>query len=877
MLYYLLLGVLVVVLVVFYQHAKQAKRQRNTTQLRLLLHEIEPAEKAFSGYVAAESGYFANYTLRAWQAQYEALGRSVAACQYQNSELSGLEKGRVASFLDYCQRGEAIRADFNRAFIPQELARYDHLFSRVEGRSLDGQQRTAIVSDEDNNLVVAGAGSGKTTTIVGKVQYVLDRYKIAPERILLISFTNKSAATLAERIGIRGIQPRTFHKFGKDVIGAVEGQQPSLYDESQLDGFLTGVLQELMQQPAYAELLVDFFLYELKPRKPDEEFRNQGEYIQHLQDFNFRSYKTVGREGNGKTTYKREVVKSVQECQIANFLLLNNVEYEYEAPYEHRTATTQHAQWKPDFTIRQDGRRIYLEHFGVDRAGNVPAFFAKEGQSVADARARYQQKMEWARQTSQAHGTVLLETYSYQTFEDPLLGFLRDLLTQQGIRLQPKTAAETWAIISTAAEDEVSSFQTLLRTFINHLKSNNYTVEQVRQANERSADVVQRKRNRQFLQVVEPLFERYAQELARRQEIDFNDLINRAAGYVRSGEYNRQFNYIIIDEFQDISQGRYQLIRALTERHPATKLFCVGDDWQSIYRFAGSDLALFKNFSQYFGYSLLSKIETTYRFHEPLISDSGTFITQNPNQTPKQLRSGSPGKKTAYRVVYATAGQQDDTTALRELLDELIATVPDLQQKELLLLGRYSFDLKRLKNATRSFAIDHGSHMVHYVYSDGAGRPQTLHLPFMTVHKSKGLEADIVIVLNCNSGRLGFPSEMADDPALGLVLSAADQFANGEERRLFYVALTRAKEQVFLVTDPAFKSKFIRELESQNGAVPGEQRGQRCPACRAAELVKRTGVSAKGIPWAFYGCPNFAYGCDYKEWVKASSVSAQPA
>ncbi|WP_157541634.1 UvrD-helicase domain-containing protein [Hymenobacter aerophilus] len=876
MLYFLLFGTLLVVFVVFFQQAKQAKRQRNTTQLRLLLVEIEQAERAFSSYISPEAGYFANHTRQVWQAQYEALGQSVAAYQYQNSELSGLEKSRVGSFLDYHQRGEAIRTDFNQAFIPQELARYDALFSQVEGRSLDVQQRTAIVSDEDNNLVVAGAGSGKTTTIVGKVQYVLDRYRIAPESILLISFTNQSATTLAERIGIAGIQPRTFHKFGKDIIGTVERQQPSLYDESQLDGFLTGALQELMQQPAYTELLVDFFLYELKPRKPDEEFRHQGEYIQHLQDFNFRSYKTVSRQSNGKTTYKREIVKSVQECQIANFLLLHNVEYQYEAPYEYRTATAQHAQWKPDFTIVQDGRRIYLEHFGVDRAGNVPAFFAKEGQSVAEARARYQEKMEWARQTSRAHGTLLLETYSYQAHEDPLLGFLRELLVQHGIRLQPKTAAETWAIISAVAADEVISFQTLLRTFISHLKSSNYSVERVRQINERGTDIVQMKRNRQFLQVVEPLFECYARELARRQEIDFNDLINRAAGYVRSGEYDRQFDYIIIDEFQDISQGRYQLIRALTERHPATKLFCVGDDWQSIYRFAGSDLSLFKNFSEKFGYSLLSKIETTYRFHEPLISDSSTFITRNPNQTPKQLRSGSPGKKTAYRVVYTAAGQQDDTNALRELLDELIATVPDLHQKELKLLGRYSFDLKRLKNTTRSFAIDANHRTVQYPYIDGAGEPQTLHLPFLTVHKSKGLEANIIIVLNCNSGRLGFPSEMADDPALNLVLSAADQFANGEERRLFYVALTRAKEQVFLVADPAFRSKFVRELEAKNGGAPGQQLGRQCPECRAAELVKREGISAKGTPWAFYGCPNFAYGCDYKEWVKASAVNTQP-
>ncbi|GAB2778026.1 DNA helicase-4 [Hymenobacter luteus] len=836
--------------------------------LRLRLEEVEQAERAFRHYLVPEAGYFRHYVLHTWQGQYEELKQAVEAGQYLKTDLSATEKGLLTAFVSYYADGEAMRAKFNQGFVARELARYDALFSRVEGRSLDEQQRKAIVSDEDNNLVVAGAGSGKTTTIVGKVQYVLDRYRVAPERILLISFTNKSAATLAERIGIAGIEPRTFHKFGKDIITAVEGRQPSLYDENQLNTFIAGALQDLLRQPAYAELVIDFFLRQLKPQKPNEAFRSRGEYIQFLRDFGMQPYRATKQEANGRVTYQREAVKSAEECHIANFLYLNNIEYYYEAPYEHPTATAHYAQWKPDFTIVQDGKRVYLEHFGVDKNGNVPAFFAKSGQSVLEARTRYWEKIEWARQTSRKHGTMLLETYSYQHSEHRLTEALRKQLEEYGIRLRPKTAAEVWEILSTVAEDEVGSFQTLLRTFLLHLKSSNSTVEQVRARNERVPAVHERERNRHFLAIIEPLVERYAQELARREEIDFNDLINRATDYVRTGRYGRSFDYIIIDEFQDISQGRAQLIRSLTERHPATKLFCVGDDWQSIYRFAGSDLALFTNFGQHFGHSLLSRIETTYRFHEPLLGQSSTFITRNPSQTPKHLRSGLPGRRTQLRVVATPAGQQDDTVTLVELLEELIATVSNLAHKELLLLGRYSFDFRRIRNTMRVFRVDATRSTLYYDYTDAAGRPQTLQLPFLTVHKSKGLEADIVVVLNCNTGRRGFPSEMADDPVLGLVLSTADQFANGEERRLFYVALTRAKEQVFLLSDPTSKSKFVLELEGQGSPASGSSVGRRCPACQTTELVLKTGVSAKGKPWSFYGCPNFAYGCDYQEWVK---------
>jgi DNA helicase-4 len=139
----------------------------------------------------------------------------------------------------------------------------------------------------------------------------------------------------------------------------------------------------------------------------------------------------------------------------------------------------------------------------------------------------------------------------------------------------------------------------------------------------------------------------------------------------------------------------------------------------------------------------------------------------------------------------------------------------------------------------------------------------------MTVHKSKGLEADIIIVLNCNSGKYGFPSEMSDDVILNLLLSEADQFVNGEERRLFYVAMTRAKELVCFVADAAYKSKFISEIEIDSGLTSGKK----CPNCKTADVVlRRTGTAKNGNTYKFFGCSNFLYGCDYTttEWINGT-------
>lgn len=838
--------------------AQKKKRAARTLQFRVALVAVEQAEACFNHFTTYRSGYFNQRKLVDWKAQHQALQQQVEHALREPHDLSAAEAAAAATFLEHFQQGEAQRQAFNAAAEPQELQRYDALFSHVEGRSLDLQQRTAIVRDEDNSLVIAGAGSGKTTTIIGKVKYVLDRYATPPGRVLLISFTNLSAATLTERIGVAGIEPKTFHKFGKDVISAVEGKQPSLYDESQFGAFVSATFEELMHTPAYAAQVTAFFLQYLKPVKAWEDFQHQGEYIQHLKD-NVRSYKQIARERNGKLTYQQEVVKSVEECHIANFLLMHGVDYQYEAPYEHNTATSEQAQWKPDFTLRQGATTVYLEHFGVDRQGNVPAFFAGNGQSLEQARARYRRKMDWARQTSARHGTALVESFSYEMFEGTLFDTLRANLARHGIVLQPKPPEAQWAIITAAAEQEVNSFTALLQTFLTLLKSTNQSVQQVR-AQIAAGPRAQQARNERFLAVVAPVLARYEQLLTQRREIDFSDLINRATAYIQSGAYRQPFDYLVVDEFQDISRSRYQLLKAIQDQNPQCKLFCVGDDWQSIYRFAGSDLSLFKEFEKYFGFTLKSRIETTYRFHEPLIGASSRFITKNPHQTPKSLRSGSRGKRTDFRIVYHSSAEQDDTAVLKQVLHELIATVPHIERKEIMVLGRYAANRHRIKNRCRSFVGQAHDPRLTYAYRDAAGSRGALHLSFMTVHKSKGLEADIVILLNCTAGKYGFPAEMADDPVLDVLLPAADRYENGEERRLFYVALTRAKEQVILVTDPVIKSKFIAELEvpSPAGAV------RKCPRCRTADLVPRT---SRSTGKTFYGCINYAYGCEHRESV----------
>jgi len=870
---------------------RELERQNLFDFYKSKLDSIKVATEKFSKHLELKTGYFTNHQLTMWKNQQTNLFNELKGKSFEFIQLSANEVKAIKDFNDYFPNAVKFRNDFNNNFIVEELKRYSSFFDNIERRKLDKQQRLSIVTDEDNNIVIAGAGSGKTTTIVGKVNYVIDRYKVPPQEILLISFTNKSAKTLASRIGIEGVEAKTFHKFGKDIITESEGKQPSIFDENQFKPLLTKYFTDLLKNESYLIKVTEYFTNFLKPVKLQFDFENQGEYIQYIKDQNFRTYKLKEVPTKNKTSYKMEVVKSIEECKIANFLLFNGIEYEYEFPYQFDTANETYRQYKPDFTIKQDGVRIYLEHFAVERNGNVPKFFAKDGEIQEQAKNRYWEKIQWARDLHKVNETILIETYSYEMSEGILFKNLAEHLREAGIILRPKSPEEIWQIINNAAKEEVNSFIILFGTFITLMKSNNYSISDVIKKNRQTSDDFFKQRNTLFIDIIKPIFERYENHLAERDEIDFSDMINKASRLIINGKYKRKFSYVIIDEFQDISIGRYQLVKAIKTSNPACKLFSVGDDWQSIYRFSGSDIALFKEFEKYFGFTVKSKIETTYRFHNPLISLSSEFIQRNPNQAMKELRGTSSTRSTNYKIYYSISENQDDTLVVQDIFTQLLTTDHYIQEKVIFILGRYGFDINRLNNQyelniiIREYEKNSGDTIREYLYTEDKWKnlkdnekiivlykrqidrvDLNIEAEYLTVHKAKGLEADNIIILNCNSGKHGFPSEMSDDQVLNLLLSEADQFENGEERRLFYVAMTRAKENVYFVADSSFKSKFISELEIESGQSPNKK----CPICKSADVVlRKTGTARNGNTYKFYGCSNFLYGCDYTttEWI----------
>ncbi|MCC8196477.1 MAG: UvrD-helicase domain-containing protein [Ruminococcus sp.] len=495
------------------------------------------------------------------------------------------------------------------------------LVGEVEGKTLDSQQIACIAKEAHNHLVIAGAGTGKTTTIVGRVKYLLGSNKANPGEILVLSFTNASASEMNERIkaetGVE-VAASTFHKFGLDILRSSDGVVPKI-TKLQMKKFIREQIAENMKSSEYLKLLCEYFIDGIVIQKSEFAFETRQEYDDYL-------------KLNPPTTIKKETVKSYGEMEIANFLYENGVEYKYENPYEIDTRTEEYAQYNPDFYLPEYG--IYIEYFGITRNGDVPKYFkGKDGKS---ARVIYNDGIEWKRQTHSANNTVMIETFFYEKAEGKLLENLAEKLTEVGVQLNPKSPEELWKDISEKRESDISGTVDLFETVINLMKSNQYTISDVKR---KIPEGIMFQPCCTLLSLIEPIYDAYCRYLSVNGEIDFNDMINTATSYIKQGKYNSPYKYVIVDEYQDISKARYLLLRELRSARDY-ELFCVGDDWQSIYRFAGSDVGFILNFENYWGKSEISKIETTYRFSQRLIDVSGGFVMKNPDQIKKEyLRS----------------------------------------------------------------------------------------------------------------------------------------------------------------------------------------------------------------------------------------------
>ena len=340
-------------------------------------------------------------------------------------------------------------------------------------------------------------------------------------------------------------------------------------------------------------------------------------------------------------------------------------------------------------------------------------------------------------------------------------------------------------------KEKIISLEKSIAMFIHLFKCNNYNIIDFKTFFKKIKWSLSYNKDKKYLLLVLNIYIMYVNYLKENNEIDFDDMIIKATEEVKK-DYNERLKYIIIDEYQDTSLIRFNLIKEILIRTQAN-LMVVGDDFQSIYRFTGCDLELFINFKKYFRNAKIMNINSTYRNSQQLIKIAGDFVMKNKNQIRKKLVSNKE-LDTPIQIIYYRN--------IKNTIKKLILEIAAKSKKEIMILGRNNKDINCILDTELK---EENGRIIFINHED-------IKLTYLTVHKSKGLESENVIIINLKNDALGFPSKIKEHKILKLVLKNREKYPYSEERRLFYVALTRTKNYVYLLAPKTNTSVFVKEL-----------------------------------------------------------------
>lgn len=713
----------------------------------------------------------------------------------------------------------ALRSKYEAIFLEKRKA----FFDRVESNPLTQEQRLGVLRSNEKNMVLAAAGTGKTSVIVAKALDLIDRKLASPSEILVLAYNRDAAEELQERLADKAKksnidletppQISTFHALGRKLLresGVPTHMSVFTEDDFKLKQWVTKWIEDYLR--ADTSRVYDLIELSTQPVNPFD-FKSKADYERYIRDNEFR-------------TLNNELVKGYQELQIANFLFINRVQYRYEAPYVSKRRINIGFDYKPDFHL--EGTNIYIEHFGVDRNGKT--------RPDIDA-IKYVESMKSKRALHKECETVLIETFHYEWCENTLLSGLRDKLASKGIKLDPMDPNEIFEKLN--KEGHIANWSDLMKKALQAIRVERLTKELMKSRFE----LAKIHRPEKYSELLDALHQGYVTELNNQNAIDFDDMIIRAIQVVTQGKFKPNWKYILVDEFQDISAARMEFIQSLVEKGPDPSLTVVGDDWQSIYRFSGGKLELTTRFGEMVGSYTETKLQKTFRYNNSIANTAGQFIMENPEQFKKHIETHSKVNQPQVFLLDDKVGNQQG------VYERVLEVVQKIRENDasgsVAIIARYNYLLQEAKQAISSARLSNN-------------------INFWSFHRSKGLEADYCILIGFFQGKSGFPNENRNEAIIEALLPSLDSYPHSEERRLLYVGITRARHKSYIIADPTAPSDFITELLAPKYEINivsktfQEQYRKifKCPNCEDGYLRLISGKFGE-----FYSCST-GQGCD---------------
>jgi len=672
--------------------------------------------------------------------------------------------------------------------------------------SLNKKQQEAVISQSKRLLVLAGAGSGKTKTLIQRLLHLISNKQVKPSQILAITFTKNATNEMLDRLIIAGDNSGGYEAILNDKKVTKEELELERRLRTQKQPWIANLTVKTFHSLCYQilknsggagfdnkfRLLIDDRTEETK--EPDEkqtiaieksydilhktllELCKNNQYILLLKRYILDYY--VDKSSLDKaikdkdlsnqilyTTLKGEKVKSKSERDIADWLFRHNIKYEYEPVVDMKDFPFQ-----PDFYIPQAD--LFLEHK------------SKKSYPTEEKEKQFQEG-----------GRNFAQTYEEMTHDSTLFNMALERI------VMGKITKEISQQVALSYEEEFKSYQDKIKEFLKTVMR----IQSMIKAHDIPLEMLLKKssdhpheRVRVFYELAIPLLKEHKKYCINRSYLDFDDLILETIRLLEQhpelrAAYHERYKHVMVDEFQDVNSLQVKLLRLLIT--PETQLFCVGDDWQSIYGFRGSEVDYIVNFKNHFPEAELIQLDVNYRSNQTIVSASNEVIRKNKFQIDKEIRASrqTPSKIQIYR-----AKSMDD-----DGVEYLVNKVRQLQEEgiraeEILILYRRS--------------------KMYQPYRDALWQ-ERLKVTARTIHAAKGLEAKIVFIVGMTDGTGGFPDIWLDDAIFRVIKDVKYDMLMEEERRLFYVALTRAKDEIYLITELGNESRFINEIPNEFYAV----------------------------------------------------------
>ncbi len=717
--------------------------------------------------------------------------------------LADSDQQRFAAITDELEEHRTHLRGYNDAFVHRQCAAYDDLFSDIDdaGNDLNRPQRLAIVRNDVRNLVVAAAGTGKTLALTYRIAYLVAE-GTDPSRIAALTFTRQAAremeTRLTDRFDIDEVDVRTIHSFAYEIARDAANEHLDVVDSQDLYNLIDTVIREarIGEREQFEEFYTQFLFHYDHTHVEAADFDSRAEYV-------------AERQAETYETLAGETVASRAERVIADFLFTHDVEYQYEAVAAWTESAPEKGEYRPDFYL--PAYDIYIEHWGIDENAEVAPWFSWTSDEYLD-------KLHWARKQFTGTEYTLLETFEFEHEAGWLELALQHRLEHAGVSLE-RLSFEAFVNEAFEYNEKERDIKQSLASFVHNAKTFNIDADAARARLSQT-----RPRQYYFGQCGALVLEAYNEYLERSGLVDFDDMINDATAAVQSnpGPYRSQYDHVLVDEFQDVSMHQVELIRALAGQDTGPRLFCVGDDWQSIYAFQGADIQQFIAFEDHFGPTADTQLTANYRSPKTVLDAGNDLIRNNDNQIPKTVSAGRSHDWTPKLHVLDGYTNSKYEQRVGEYTVELVEAflADDNDPRDVMVLCRYDDAARftdRVKTVLKNRDLPYDGKADHYRPAGMAGEYDSAFDPdagvsVYSVHQAKGREAKQVIVVNVASGMYGFPAEHRENTLVAPVQDIKTSSIE-EERRLFYVAMTRTEEQLHLLTRAGQWSPFIDEIE----------------------------------------------------------------